>query len=441
MSQVIRIGLAGLGNVGAGVFRHLSENAAFLEKRCGCLMEVTRVAVRDRTRPRSGVPNNILTDKWPDLIDDPDIDIIVELIGGTTEARELVERAIKAGKTVVTGNKALLAEQGHEIFALATEHQVPLFFEAAVAGGIPIIKAVRESLVANRIKAIYGIINGTSNYILTRMRDGGLGYKEALSEAQRLGYAEADPTLDVNGWDAGHKAVLLAVLVSGRWVEADQIHVKGVENIESTDIAFADQLGYELKLLAVIRRHDETDRIEVRVQPSLVPRDHLLASVNGVFNALVVCGDVVGETLFYGSGAGQDPTSSAVLSDIVEAARALRDRRVISFVESSEPMPVMPVEETLTHYYVRLQVDNAHGVLAEIASILARHGAGITTVLQPEATSSTAELVMVIEGADYGSVRTALRSIAKLDSCLREPVLLRMELLGKTTQSDHEEPT
>ncbi|HUF64104.1 MAG TPA: homoserine dehydrogenase [Verrucomicrobiales bacterium] len=429
-ARALQIGLAGFGNVGAGVYLNLVRNGDLVAARCGCRLEVRRIAVRDVNRVRAvDPPAALVTADWRELAADPEIDVIVELMGGVSEAYDLVKAALEAGRIVVTGNKALLAERGRELFALARERGVPLLFEAAVAGGIPIIKAIQESLVGNRIESIYGIVNGTCNYILTRMQEAGIAYAEALEEAQRLGYAEADPALDVSGWDAGHKAILLGSLVSGAWVDPGSVVVEGIEHIAAADIGYAERLGYAVKLLAVIRRKGEAGLLEVRVQPSLVPSQHMLAAVHGVFNAVLVRGDVVGDALFYGSGAGRDPTSSAVISDLGEACRAKRGVIQTALINPAEEAALLPVDESFSHYYLRLNVDNLPGVLARVAALLGDHGAGITTVLQPETEGDSAELVMVLGDAPYGSIRRALREIAELDCTRETPVLLRLEPL------------
>ena len=424
----IEIGLAGLGNVGMGVYANLQKNSALLSRRCQADLNVRRIAVRDKSKARDReVPETLLTDRWQDIVDDDAIDVVVELIGGIEQAKELVIAALRRKKVVVSGNKALLAEHGPEIFALAEEMEVPVYFEAAVAGGIPIIKALQESLVGNDIRVISGIINGTCNYILTRMREEGLSYQDALKEAQALGYAESDPTLDVNGWDAGHKAVLLASLACGRWAAADQIHVEGIEGIRLSDIRFVETLGYAVKLLAVIRCGCDEGPLEVRVQPCLVPKSHLLASVNGVFNAVMVEGDLVGETLFYGSGAGQDPTSSSVIADLVDAAVGLQHEEKRGYIPSNELAEVKPIGETVSQYYLRLTVENRPGVLAQIAQIAASHEIGIMSVIQPESTAAMADLVLMLDHAPYGSVQNALREIRALPCTTDNTTLLRME--------------
>ncbi len=426
----IKIGLAGLGNVGMGVYANIAKNHALLSQRSNADLQITKIAVRDVGKARDReVPAELLTDRWQDLVEDEDIDIIVELIGGIDEAKKLVRESVNRGKVVVSGNKALLAEHGQELFTLAREKEVPVYFEAAVAGGIPIIKAVQESLVGNRIEMISGIINGTCNYILTKMREEGWRYTEALKEAQELGYAEADPTLDVNGWDAGHKAILLASLASGEWVPADQAVVEGIENIRLSDIQFVETLGYTVKLLAIIR-DDEQGRMEVRVQPCLVPHEHLLASVNGVFNAVMVQGDLVGETLFYGSGAGQDPTSSSVISDVVDAAIGLSHDEKRGYVPSNKLASVVPIEDTISRYYLRLSVENRPGVLAQVADIMGKHAIGITSVIQPETSAEVADLVLMLDDAPFGSMKDALAQVQGLTCTREEPTLLRMETFG-----------
>lgn len=430
----IGIGLAGLGTVGSGVYKHLLGNRALLSERLGVELVVRRAAVRDLGRARPGIqpPREMLTAAWQDLVADPSIDIIVELMGGIEEPLALLRAAINAGKIVVTGNKALLAEHGQEIFALAAERRVPVFFEASTAGGIPIIKTIREALIANHIISIHGIINGTSNYILTRMTDAGLDFAQALAEAQAQGYAEADPTLDINGWDAAHKAIILASLAYGFWVGTDKIFVEGIEKLTAADIKFADELGYRIKLLAIIKAGDAPSAtgIEVRVHPTLIPKAHVLASVSGVFNAVAVRGDVVGETLFYGRGAGQDPTSSSVISDLAEAAIALGGaRRCYGFTPHGLYGACQPLESIVSRYYLRLAVDDEPGVLSLVAGILGRCGIGISSVVQPEThgADGSAQLVFMLDRAAHRQMEAALTEILEL-ACVTAPAaLLRVE--------------
>ncbi|MCB1233836.1 MAG: homoserine dehydrogenase [Verrucomicrobiae bacterium] len=426
----LQIGLAGFGNVGAGVYKNLVKNRDLLRQRTGRALEVRRVVVRDPARPREiALPEGLVSTDLNDLVNDDAIDIVVELIGGTDRAFDLVKAALERRKTVVTGNKALLAERGRELFELAERQKTPIYFEAAVAGGIPIIRTVQESLVGNHIESVTGIVNGTSNYILTRMAEAGLDYREALAEAQQLGYAEADPTLDVNGWDAAHKAIILASLSYGSWLRSEEIFVEGIENLTRRDIDFAGHFGYTVKLLAVIQLHAESGSIEVRVQPSLISKSHILASVKGAFNAILVRGDVVGETLFYGSGAGQDPTSSSVISDIADAA-VWRDRCEghTGFVPHGLYGKPLPVDESVSKYYLRVEADDRPGVLAQIARVLGDHGIGILSVNQPEQhDTATAPIVLMLHFARFGVVREALRELTGLGCVKEAPVLMRVE--------------
>lgn len=429
--RTVHIGLAGLGNVGAGVYLNLRKNAGLLKERTGCILQVSRIAVRDLAKPRNtDIPRELLTTDWRSLVTDPKIDLIVELIGGTTEAFDLVCAALRAKKPVVTGNKALLAERGQELFKLAEENHVPIYFEAAVAGGIPIIQTLQEGFVGNHIRSIHGIINGTCNYILTRMSKAGLSYEKALAEAQALGFAEADPTLDISGWDAAHKAIILASLSYGFWIKPEDVFVEGIQRVCLTDMRFADMLGYTIKLLSVIRA-DEKGRVEVRTQPSLIPKSHVLASVSGAFNAVLVNGDIVGESLFYGKGAGQDPTSSSVISDLADAAGTLVfGSRHSGFVPHGLYGKSKPVEDTVSHYYVRLTVDDQPGVLARVATLLGERSIGISSVIQPEdLDGNTTPLIFMLDDAPLKVMREAVRAIAALDCVREEPSCLRVETL------------
>lgn len=425
----INIGLAGLGTIGTGVYKNLAQNRVLLTERLGLELRVTKIAEREWTTPRAIMPpEELRTTRWEDLVEDPSIQVIVELIGGTGVAFQLVMRAIEAGKIVVTANKKLLAEHGQEIFAAAAKHKVPVFFEAAVAGGVPIIKTLNEAFVANHILSIHGIVNGTCNYILTRMSESNQSFEEALAEAQKAGYAEADPTLDINGWDAGHKAVILASLAYGFWVPAGKIHVEGIEKITSDDIRFARELGYCIKLLAIIKAEKQSE-IEVRVHPTLVPNKHVLASVGGVFNALAVTGDVVGETLFYGRGAGQDATSSAVICDIAEAAIALESpRRSSGFTPHGLYGSCKPMSDIVSEYYLRILVEDKPGVLAQVAGILGEESIGIRSVIQPkEHQPDAVPLILMVHNAPDGRMEKALGRIAKLESVKATPSMIRVE--------------
>lgn len=430
------IGLAGLGTVGSGVVLALERNADLISARTGgqVKLEIARVLVRNpgKLRPVS-LPDEILTTSWHELVADPAVDIVVELIGGTTDAFEIVAAALKAGKPVVTGNKALLAERGVELFALSKEHDTPIHFEAAVAGGIPIIKTVQDSFIGNRIHSIVGIINGTSNYILERMTNAALEFPAALAEAQALGYAEADPALDVNGWDAAHKAILLATLAYGFPIDPAKVHVAGIEQVRPIDIEFATRLGYVVKLLAVVREHPDGS-VELRVQPSFIAKSHILASVQGVFNAVAVHGDAAGESLFYGRGAGQDPTASSVVADLVEAARSLAHanghRGFLPYRETGE---LLPVEDTETAYYVRFDVTDRPGVIAEVARVLADAGIGISGTHSPvkpdQPDAAFLDMVFLLHTCRFGLLQETLRKIEALDCINSTPVVFRIEKL------------
>jgi homoserine dehydrogenase len=428
MDDQIGIGLAGLGTVGAGVFKHLQQNRVLIAERLGLELAVRRIAVRDVGKKREVQPSSkLLTKRWEDLVEDPDVHIVVELMGGIEPAYTCVMRALDHGKVVVTGNKALLAEHGAEIFEKGAEKNVPIFFEAAVAGGIPIIKSIREAFIGNHIRSIHAILNGTSNYILSRMTEQAMDFPLALKEAQEAGYAEADPTLDVNGWDAAHKAIILASLAYGFWVNTNQIYVEGIEQIGALDIQFAQKLGYRIKLVATIRANEES-LVEVRVHPTFVPKDHVLASVNGVFNALMVHGDIVGDTLFYGRGAGQDPTTSSVISDLAQAAIWFDSGgKAFGFTPHGLYGKCLPIERVVSGFYLRLSVIDRPGVLAQIASVLGSHQIGISSVVQPEGHEGDAvPLVLMIHDAAFGRMQTALELIRQLDCVKAHPVLLRV---------------
>jgi homoserine dehydrogenase len=430
------IGLAGLGTVGSGVVLALREHQSLIAGRTGGSIDfhVARALVRDPGKARDvELPAGVLTTDWRALVDDPEVRIVVELIGGTDTAFEIVAAALRAGKPVVTGNKALLAERGAELFALSRAHNTAIHFEAAVAGGIPIVKAVREAFVGNRIHSMTGIINGTSNYILERMAGAGLDFEAALAEAQSLGYAEANPTLDVNGWDAAHKAILLASLAYGFAVDPAEVHVAGIELVRPTDIEFANRLGYAVKLLAVVRERAD-GAVEIRVQPSFIARSHILASVHGVFNAVAVHGDTVGESLFYGRGAGRGPTASAVVADLVEAARGLDwDGPHCGFVPHVEKGRLVPIDDTATAYYVRFDVNDRPGVIAEIAAILAARGVGISGIHSPVNPESPDEdlvdMVFLLHTCPFGRLTETLAEVEQLDCVNRAPVVFRIETL------------
>ena len=435
---VVGVGLAGFGTVGSGVWNTLARNAGLISERVGPSLhfEIRQIVVRDPEKPREAeAPAELFTTDWKSMVENPEVEIVVELIGGNTEAFELVSASLEAGKPVVTGNKALLAERGAEIFSLARLHQTPVYFEAAVAGGIPIIKAARESFVANRIDLISGIINGTSNYILMRMTEAELEYSSALREAKELGYAEADETLDVNGWDAAHKAMLLATIVHGFLIDPGDVYVRGIEYVRPLDIRFAKDLGYVVKLLCIVRKHDDGS-IEIRTQPSFIPKTHILASVNDVFNAVAVRGDGFGDALFYGRGAGQEPTASSVVSDLVDAGRSLGPRHggnAPGFLPYCKEGALKPIDDTETAYYVRFPVMDKPGVVADIASILAKAGIGISGTHSPidpsEPDAAFLDMVFLLHTCPFGTLKSALKEIEGLDCVTERPVVFRIETL------------
>lgn len=435
-NKTLGVGLAGFGTVGSGVWNIIARNGPLISERTqnSVKLEIRKIVVRDLNKFREAhAPNEIFSTDLATLIEDPAIDIVVELIGGTQAAFHLVAAALKAGKPVITGNKALLAERGEELFALSAQHHTPIHFEAAVAGAIPVIKAVQDSYIGNHIQSLTGIINGTSNYILERMTQAGLAYPEALNEAKELGYAEADETLDVNGWDAAHKAILLASLSYGKLINYKNVYVRGIEMITPLDIQFAQDLGYVVKLLSLVRHHEDGS-IEIRTQPSFIPSTHILASVNGVFNAIAVNGDAAGESLFYGRGAGQEPTGSSVVADLVEAARLLEHGGTHrGFLPSEDAPTLRAIEDTATPYYVRFKVTDRPGVIAEIASILAEAGVGISGTRSPvdpnNPDADFVDMVFLLHETPFGHLRQTLIKVEELESVTERPVVFRIEKL------------
>jgi len=444
----IKVGLLGLGVVGGGTWDVLAKNGGEIARRAGRRIDVARVAVRDVAKARRRVGDTVIvTDDPYAVVRDADIDIVVELIGGETLARELVLAAIAAGKHVVTANKALLAKHGNEIFAAAREQGVMVAFEGAVAGGIPIIKAIREGLTANHIEWVAGIINGTTNYILSAMRARGLSFADALAEAQRLGYAEADPTFDVDGVDAAHKLTLLASLAFGIPVQFDRAHIEGIRDLSQTDIALAERLGYRIKLLGVtkLRTADNKPGIELRVHPALIPQDRLIANVEGAMNAVLVRGDAVGPTLYYGQGAGEAPTASAVVADLVDVTRlhtADPGHRVPHLAFQPDAMadtPILPMDDVVTAYYLRLRVADESGVLADVARILADADISIDAMIQEPAADSALDsdgeasesnIIFLTHEALERDVNHAIARIEALPVARSAVTRLRMESLA-----------
>ena len=443
----VNIGIIGGGTVGGGVFQALARNGGLMASRLGLDLRITRVAVRSLKKKRAvALPGKLLTTDWKSVVAASDVDVVVELMGGTGTAREVVLAALAAGKPVVTANKALLSAHGEELFAAATKHGVNLYYEASVAGGIPVIKTLRESLIGNRVTRLYGIVNGTCNYILTRMKREGADYADVLADAQRLGYAETPPDLDVDGHDAAHKTGILASLAHGFWVQPKQIYTEGIRGITQLDIQFAEKLGHTIKLLGIVKTNAEpgarsaekksgirhpASGIQVSVYPALVPNSHVLASVNDVFNAVLVRGDIVGDTLFYGRGAGQDATASSVLSDLADAALDLKcgsHHRVPAFVPHERNGKVLKIDDVVSRYYVRLAVVDKPGVMARVTSILGRANIGISSVIQQEGEQGgTVPLVLMIHDAANRTMARALASLAKLSVVKAPPVMIRVE--------------
>jgi homoserine dehydrogenase len=432
----VRVGLIGLGTVGGGTFAVLERNQQEITRRAGRGIEIAAVAVRDVAKARRLVGEALpVTDRPLELVRQPDIDIVVELMGGYEPARTLVLEAIAHGKHVVTANKALLARHGNEIFEAARARGVMVAFEAAVAGGIPIIKALREGLTANRIEWIAGIINGTSNFILSEMRARGLPFEAVLAEAQRLGYAEADPTFDIEGVDAAHKLTILSAIAFGVPIHFDAAYTEGIGRLAAADIKYAEQLGYRIKLLGITKR--TALGVELRVHPTLVPMQRLLASVEGAMNAVLVKGDAVGVTLYYGKGAGAEPTASAVVADLVDVTRmhtADPENRVPHLAFQAEHMADLPwlsIDDTVTSYYFRMRVADRPGVLADIARILADHRISIDALFQrePGEGESQTDIIMLTHDAVERDVNRAIAAIEALPTVLAKVIRIRQEEL------------
>ncbi len=430
----VKIGLLGLGTVGSGVFKVLERNLDEITRRAGCTLEITQAAVKDISKPRPWLREGVsLIDDSLALADNPELDIIVELIGGDTTSREAVLRAIHNGKHVVTANKALIAVHGNEIFSAAAKKGVMVAFEAAVAGGVPIIKAVREGLSANRIESLTGIINGTSNYILTKMRDTQAPFLTVLKEAQALGYAEADPTFDIEGIDAAHKLTILASLAFGIPLQFSSVFTEGISQISLDDIHYAKSFGYQIKHLAFARR--QGDRIELRVHPTLVDEKAMLANVDDVMNAVQVDADAVGPTLYYGAGAGAEPTASAVIADLIDVARALTSspqQRVpyLAFQSNAlEKLEIVPREDIETAYYVRLEAADKPGTLADIAKLFGNAGISIEAILQKEPKRGEADVpvILLTQKAIERHMDNAISAIEALDTVKGRVKKIRLE--------------
>ncbi|MEZ0231278.1 MAG: homoserine dehydrogenase [Methylophilaceae bacterium] len=434
----LNVGLLGIGTVGGGTFTVLKRNQDEVARRAGRAINIVKVADRDLERARQITGGNIaLTDDAFDVVNDPNVDVVVELIGGYTLAKELVLKAIENGKHVVTANKALLAVHGNEIFAAAEKKGVIVAYEAAVAGGIPIIKALREGLSANRIEWIAGIINGTTNFILTEMREKGLDFADVLKEAQRLGYAEADPTFDVEGIDAAHKLTIMAAIGFGMPMQFDKAYTEGISNLQGEDIRYAEELGYGVKLLGISKRTDKG--VELRVHPTLIPEKRLIANVNGAMNAVVVKGDAVGPTLYYGAGAGAEPTASAVVADLVDVSRAqlidAAQRVPMLAFQSSEltTLAILPISEINSAYYLRLRALDKPGVLAEVTKVLADRAISIDAMMQKEPAEGedAADIIILTHITIEKNMDAAIAEIEALSAISGKVTRLRMEELGR----------
>ncbi|WP_444908404.1 homoserine dehydrogenase [Microbulbifer sp. SSSA008] len=433
--RAVRIGICGLGTVGSGTVNVLARNGREIAARCGRALVIEQIGAR-RDNAHCDTSQINVTREIFDVANNPNVDILVELIGGTTVAKELVRTAIENGKHVVTANKALIAEHGNELFELAAKHNVTIAYEAAVAGGIPIIKSLREGLVGNQVQWLAGIINGTGNYILTEMREKGRSFDKALAQAQALGYAEADPTFDVEGIDAAHKLVIMASLAFAMPLAFDKVYTEGISRICSEDIRYADELGYRIKHLGIARRTDKG--VELRVHPTLIPQRRLIANVNGVMNAVLVSGDAVGPTLYYGAGAGDEATASAVIADLVDVARTLEakpEHRVPAAgvaLANQGGTQVLPEEDVITSYYLRIAAHDKPGVMSQVATICSDQGISIEALIQHEPVEGEALVPVVIltSRADEASLRQAVAQIEALETVEGEVVRIRVESLG-----------
>ena len=423
----IGIGLIGCGTVGSGLIRNLPKADALIGQRLGVQLEIKSIAVRNPAKSRDPLPTKPIQ-YWKKLIADPAVQIVVELVGGLDEAFQIAQATLHAKKPLVTANKALLAERGQELIPLAQKSGVPIYFEASVAGGIPVLKALREGLVANQLLGLHGIINGTSNYILSRMAEAGSDFATALQQAKDLGYAEADDRLDVDGIDAAHKAAILCFLAYGFLPKFSEIPIEGIRKIQSQDVGFASQLGYAIKLLAIIRPVG-TDQIEVRVAPTLLPSRHPMASVHGAFNAVGLIGNLSGPVQFTGRGAGPDATSSALLADLAEAAKNLRDHSPgPALPKPSAKMKLIDRNASVGRFYVRIEVEDRPGVLAQVAGIFGTEKIGISSVLQPEGHGAgSVPLVFLLESAPASSLQRAVDLISKLPNTRAPATILRAE--------------
>jgi homoserine dehydrogenase len=429
----VNVGICGLGTVGSGTFNVLTRNLAQIQSRAGCALHILQVGAR-RDNPACDLSSTNVTRDIFDVVNNPDVDIVIELIGGTTVAKDIVLKAIENGKHVVTANKALIAQFGNEIFAKAKDKGVIVAYEAAVAGGIPIIKAMREGLAANKIKWLAGIINGTGNFILTEMGDKKRSFDDVLKEAQQKGYAEADPTFDVEGIDAAHKLVILASLAFAMPLQYDKVFTEGISKVETKDIEVADKLGYRIKHIGIARLIN--DAVELRVHPTLIPKKRLIANVNGVMNAVLVSGDAVGPTLYYGPGAGAEPTASSVIADVVDVARHIHTG-ASAFIpalgfDSVTDKKIISIEDLETSYYLRLVVDDKPGVLSQLTTALSDAGIGIEAAHQEEPAEGEvyAEIVLLTDKTVESNLLKAVKKIEELGCVQGDVKKIRVETLG-----------
>lgn len=428
--MAIQLGLVGTGTVGGGCIEILKNHKDEFLRHFGIDVELKRVCSRNPEEAIAHGVENIFTQDYQDIVNDPDIDIVVEVVGGTTIAKNIVCESLEAGKNVVTANKALMATYGEEVMGLADKMEKELFFEASVGGGIPIIDPLKHSLIANRIDSVMGIVNGTTNYMLTRMAEDDMSYDDALREAQEKGFAEADPTADVDGYDAAAKIAILASIAFNSRVTIEDVPAEGIRNITPVDLAAARDMGYCVKLLA--HAHRTAEGIDVRVHPTMLPTTHQLSTVNGVFNAIYVVGDAVGETMFFGEGAGSGPAASAIMGDVLECARHVQAGiKPLVGCTCTDDLPITPMEELKTRYYIRFAVADRAGVLAAMAGVFAEHDVSVFSVVQRGKikVDGTVDLVYVTHTAREASVRAVLEDIAKLDDVLRdEPSVIRVEM-------------
>lgn len=432
--KTVNVGICGLGTVGSGTCNVLLRNAEKIQASAGCQVNIVHVGAR-RDNPACNLEGIKVSRDIFDVVNDPAVDIVVELIGGTTVAKDLILQAIDQGKHVVTANKALIAEHGNEIFAAAENKKVVVAFEAAVAGGIPIIKVLRESLAANRIQWLAGIINGTGNFILTEMAQKGRDFADVLAQAQALGYAEADPTFDVEGIDAAHKLVILASLAFGMPLEFERVYTEGISKIEAQDLAYARELGYRIKHLGIARRSG--DKVELRVHPTLIPEKRLIANVNGVMNAVMVRGDAVGSTIYSGPGAGAEPTASSVIADVIDIARELAVGTSPNVphlgygADFVTPIDVVDMADLTTSYYLRMSAVDRPGVLSDVTQILSKEGISIEALIQkePEEDQDIVPVILLTNSAVEGKMKRAIEQIESLESIAAPVVMIRVEHL------------